>query len=229
MYESLLKLPYFQGMSKNELTQILDKVKFEFIKIAEGQTFVRQGDSCNRFIVLLQGEVYAEYTSANGSYRLTELLTPSHAIEPYSMFGASTNYRRSYIAKSDSNILAIDKKFFYSDFMQYNIFTINLLNLISYKAQQQSRIAFYDSPQSIEGRIARFMALRCETLTGSKRLTIKMEQLAAQLSETRMNISRALNNMQQKGLMELSRKEISIPSFNKLLNEEWSIVMQPEK
>jgi hypothetical protein len=44
-----------------------------------------------------------------------------------------------------------------------------------------------------------------------------------------MNISRALNNMQQKGLMELSRKEISIPSFNKLLSEEWSIDMQPEK
>ena len=71
-------------------------------------------------------------------------------------------------------------------------------------------------PCSIEGSIVRFIALRSELSGGEKWIYIKMEDLADMLQETRLNISKALNNMQEQGLVTLSRKEIYIPSFNKL-------------
>lgn len=225
MYESLLRLPYFQGMSKDELTQILDKVKLDFISTTNGESIVRQGEKCNRFIILLKGFFTAETLSEDGSYKLTELIEAPYALEPYSLFGRSTDYKRGYTAKGEGSILGIDKSYFYSDFMKRNIFTINLLNLICHKTQLLSRITWEDAPECIEGKIARFIAQRSETLSGQKHLTIRMEQLASQLHETRINISRALNSLQQKGLVELSRKEINIPSFEKLLQESWQISM----
>ena len=43
-----------------------------------------------------------------------------------------------------------------------------------------------------------------------------MEDLAGLIDETRFNVSKELNDMQEKGLVELSRKEIFIPAMEKL-------------
>ena len=45
-----------------------------------------------------------------------------------------------------------------------------------------------------------------------------MERLASILCETRLNISKSLNELQEAGLVELHRKEIFIPSLNKLMD-----------
>ena len=50
-----------------------------------------------------------------------------------------------------------------------------------------------------------------------KILKIKMEELAQVVNDTRMGVSRALNSMQEKGLLELRRGEIMIPDAEKLL------------
>lgn len=218
MYENLLRLPYFQGMSKDELTSILDKVKMEFTRHNDGEKIISQGERCSSFVILTQGSVTAVATSPEtDSYKLLEEFEAPYAIEPYSLFGSSQKYRCSYHSKGVCNLLTIDKSYFYSNFAKYNIFFINLLNLISHRTQLQSRIIWEQIPESIEGRIVRFIAMRSESMRGKKTLLIKMEQLARQLSETRINISRALNSMQQQGLLELSRKAIHIPSFERLL------------
>lgn len=217
MYESLLQLPYFQGMSKDELTSILDKVKFEFIHKTSNEQILLQGDDCNKFIILIQGTIIAERCSHDGKYKLQEVLNPPYAIEPYSLFGATPKYKRNYYAKGECNILVIDKLYFYSEFSKHSIFSINLLNLISRRIQISENAIWQQTTNNIEERIVRFITLRSETHYGAKKLMTKMEDLAQMLSETRLNISRALNNMQQKGVIKLSRKEIHIPKFEDLL------------
>lgn len=221
MYESLLKLPYFQGMSKDELTAILDKVKFKFSRHANGELIISNGDNCDNFVILIQGELESERSTPDKEYKLFETIDAPFAIEPGSMYGIQANYRHSYYAKGECSILTISKSYLYSEFSKHHIFGINLLNLISRQEQVLDHQIWRNIPHSIEGRIARFIALRSELQCGRKRLIIKMEELANQLSETRINISRALNSMQQQGLLELSRKEILVPSLEELLNAVW--------
>ncbi len=221
MYESLLKLPYFQGMSKDELTAILDKVKFNFSRHTNGELLLSYNQNCDNFVILIQGEVEAERHILEKNYTLYETLEAPYAIEPGSLFGMHNSYRHNYYSKGDCSLLCINKSYLYSEFSKHSIFGINLLNLISHHEQQLDSLIWRNIPQSIEGRIVRFIALRCQTLTGSKRLIIKMEELAHQLSEARINISRALNNMQQMELLTLSRKEIYIPNFEALLATMW--------
>ena len=133
------------------------------------------------------------------------------------MFGISPFHRCTYHAKGDCDILTINKQYLFSEFSKYNIFLMNLLNLLSQRAQQKNSQIWNQRPMTLPDKIIEFIAIRAEQQEGSKTLMIKMEDLAAQLGETRINISRTLNLFQQKGIVELTRKEIHIPSFKKFL------------
>ncbi len=219
MYENLLRLPYFQGMSKDEITAILDKVTIEFFNHSDGETICSRGDECDKFIIVTKGEVSASVTAPDGSYSLTEDIQAPLAVEPYSLFGHDTTYKRSYTAKGNCTTLVIDKRYLFSEFTKYQIFTINLLNLISRRAQMQSYAIWNYTPTSIKGRIAQFIGMRCNDINGTKRVQIKMERLASILCETRLNISKALNELQDEGYIELHRKEIIVPSLKRLIND----------
>lgn len=216
MYENLLSLPYFQGMSQDDITAILDKVVFEFVKYNDGEIICHCGDTCNNFLILTQGTLQAIAEAPDKSYKITEDIGAPYAIEPYSMFGYNNSYNRDYIAKGSCTVLSIEKRFLFSEFIKHNIFTINFLNLISHKTEKQGEIIWNKTPSSISGRIAKFISLRCERQHGRKILSIKMERLAEILCETRLNISKSLNEMQSAGLLDLHRKEIIIPSLKKM-------------
>ena len=57
----------------------------------------------------------------------------------------------------------------------------------------------------------------CEKPQGEKTFKVKMDDLARCLDDTRLNISKTLNELQDNGLIELHRKEILIPDAQKLL------------
>lgn len=217
MYENLLRLPYFQGISKTDLTAILDKVKLEFFRYSAGEKIISLGEKCDNIVILIKGEIKAESIAPDGTFRIVENHSAPYPIEPQALFGPSTSYSRNYYAKGDTDILVINKSYFFSELCKHDIFTINLLNMVSSKAQGAHKKIWGNTPRSIEGRIILFIALRTETTTGEKTITIKMERLATELCESRINISRALNHLQDEGLVMLSRKEIHIPDFSKLL------------
>lgn len=219
MYESLLRLPYFQGMSKDEITSILDKVAFDFQKPSDGEVICQEGERCNKFIILTNGEVLSTAVAPDGTYSLTEEIEAPYAIEPYSLFGKDTTFKRRYTAKGNCTILVIDKQYLFSEFTKYEIFTINFLNLISRRAQIQSYAIWNYTPQSIKGRIVQFIGMRSNSINGRKSVQIKMERLASILCETRLNVSKALNELQDDGYIELHRKEIVVPSLKRMIDE----------
>ena len=220
MYENLLRLPYLQGMSQKELTAILDKVKLNFTRYNNGEKILNQNEDCENFTIIIQGKMMAEHKATDNSYKLSEEIEAPFAIEPYSLFGSEHKYYKSYIAINECSLLTISKSYFYSDFLKHSIFTMNLLNLISRKVQLQNSLAWMDTPTEIENKIAYFIATRSETLTGKKSLKIKMTQLAQQLDVTRINVSRALNNLEKEGIISLSRGEILIPKFESLFKNQ---------
>lgn len=219
MYESLLCLPYFQGMSKDDITAILGKVTLEFKRYGDGDAIFRKDDKCNRFTILTQGEITCVAKASDGSYSISEYLDAPFTIEPYSIFGYDTQYRREYIAKGECTILSIDKQYIFGELSKHNIFTLNLLNIISRKTQQTEERIWEYNGTTLHGRIIEFIANHCETQKGEKHISIKMERLATLLCETRLNISKALNEMKESGHLTLHRGGITIHAIEKSLQE----------
>lgn len=219
MYESLLCLPYFQGMSKDDITEILGKVTLEFKRYGDGDVIYRHGEHCNKFIIITQGKATSTAYAPDKSFTLTEELEAPVAIEPHSTFGYDTNFKRDYIAKGECTILYIDKHHLFGELRKHDIFTINLLNQVCRKAQQREHEIWNYNHTSIAGKIARFIAMRCDSIKGEKHISIKMERLAALLGETRLNISKSLNEMQEAGYLSLHRGGITVHNLSGMIRD----------
>ena len=72
-------------------------------------------------------------------------------------------------------------------------------------------------PERLEARITDFILSHIERPSGEKILKIKMEELANAINDTRLSVSKALNGMQESGLLELHRGEIVIPDLEKMI------------
>lgn len=217
MFDTLLQLPLFQGLAQEDFTNILGKVKLNFTKHKAGEAIVKAGDTCDRLIFVLKGEVSSSTSPADTSYSFTEYFQAPHVIEPQSMFGMSTSYVSTYIAQTETHTVSISKAFVMSNLFKYDIFRLNYMNIISNRAQNLHNRLWAKASDNLEKRIAHFILTRIERPAGRKTVKIKMEELAQVVNDTRMGISRALNSMQEKGLIELHRGEMLIPDAEKLL------------
>ncbi|MBE6286986.1 MAG: Crp/Fnr family transcriptional regulator [Mediterranea massiliensis] len=216
MYDTLLLLPLFQGMTKEDFTRILEKNKLDFKKLKAGEELLHTGDAGNKLLFVLKGEVAITTTSKENLYMLTEYISEPFLIEPQALFGMNPNYVSTYTAITDVHTISIGKSAVIQQLFNYEIFRLNYQNIICNRTQQLQNRLWATTDNQIEKRIAHFIRIRCEHPFGKKTLKVKMEDLASLLNESRLTISRALNNMQQQGLIELFRGCISIPAIEKL-------------
>lgn len=212
MYDTLLQLPLFQGICREDLTQILGKVKLHFLKYEAESSIVRDRDVCNKLLFLLNGEVLSTH-SFKKDFVFMEYIPTPYLIEPYSLFGIDVRYKASYIAHTNVDVLEVEKSFVINELLNYEIFRFNYINIISNRAQTLHTRLLKSIPDTAENKIIYFLSLHSTFPSGKKLLRMKMNDLAEHLNETRLNISKALNHFEEKGWVELRRKEIIIPAM----------------
>ena len=225
MYDNLLQLPLFQGLSKEDITRIIERVKLNFLTYKEGEIIVKQGEPCQQLAFLLGGEIVAETNDEEHHYTLSETFGQPYVIEPYSLFGMQTFHTATYRAKQGTQLLCINKAFIFSHLCKYEIFRINYFNILSNLCQQAHHKLWKNHEATLEKKFASFLTKRCLRPYGEKNLRITMEDLSNLTGETRINVSRLLNDLQKKGLVQLRRSETYIPALEKLTAE----LLQPNR
>lgn len=220
MYNTLLQLPLFQGMSKVELSEIIERVKFHFLKFEDNHPIFMQGMPCNKLSFLLGGELKAETVAPCGTFTFSEIHDTPMIIEPHSLFGCHPCYKATYSAHGEVALLTIDKQYIYSVLDSYEVFRMNFFNQLSYKAEQLHERLWSINPQALEGRLIYFIRNLCTTLQGTKILRVKMEDLAQLLDTTRLNISAVLNKWHTEGLVEMRRKEFVFHDIAQLFQQQ---------
>ena len=224
MYNMLLGLPLFQGMSRADLFEVLEKTTFRFRRFEDGKTLYRQGERCDELSFFMGGTLVAETKAHGALFSFAEELHPYTAIEVQSLFGKSPNYKSTYTARGEVSLFSIEKRQVYTLIDTYEIFRINLLNMLCSQVENLHERLWAIAPHDLEGRMVLFVQSLCATPQGTKVLRCKMEDLAALLDETRLNVSRILNKWCGEGLIEMHRKEFVIHDMADLLHK---IIPQP--
>ncbi len=216
LYDQLQLYPLFLGMSRAELLQLVGNARFDFRKYSAKSPVVKEGDSSTHLFLLMQGKVSVTSFSDNHHYHVEETLSAPWMIEPAHLFGLSTHYTKSVTALTTCHFVLLSKSEVLRLLDTFLTFRLNFLNLLSTSTQQLSHRFWRRIPQSLEGRIIQFFIDHCVYPAGPKAFYILMTQLAEVLNDSRLNVSVALNEMQQKGLLELHRGRILIPSLERL-------------
>ena len=218
IYDMLLRLPLFQGMSKTELAEIVGHTKFEFIRFAEDSTIAKEGSVCQNLFFLIKGSMKSTMLCDNHSYRVEEYWNAPNMLQLECLFGLTQRYTMDFTAISHCDIMAISKTEVIRLNDTYEIFRTNLLNIISTHAQRLNHRPWRPTPNSLHDKLIRFITDHCRRPAGAKAFHIRMEDLSKAIGESRLNVSRELHAMEQQGLIGLGRERINIPALEELLN-----------
>lgn len=217
IYDRLLLLPLFQGLSNADLTALAGSTKFSFQRFEAGKTIVSEGDACDHLHFLMSGVLSVTAEADDHSYSLTETLKAPDILQPERIFGLTQRFTRTFSTQTDCNCMTLEKSEVMRLADEYDVFRINLLNIISAQSHHLQRHLWHPQPQGLDQRIVRFVAERSLRPAGAKTLRIKMTRLATELNDSRLNVSRALNRLQAAGHLQLSRERIEIPALERLL------------
>ena len=219
MFETLLELPLFQGLGKDDLTQIIETVKFNFTTFEQNQIIARQDEVCNHLLFLLKGNLTVTTKSDDHQFTLTERIQAPGVLQAEALYGIYPRFTHTYTAQSDTCILSVEKQAVNHIFMSYEVFRINIMNLLSTQIFKNQRLLWRSPAERLENKIVDFIITKVIYPAGEKTLYIKMEDLAKHLNVTRINVSKALNQMQKNGDILLKRKAIIIPALENLVKQ----------
>ena len=101
LYDTLLNLPLFLGMSRADLLQIAGHTKFDFQKIEGGETLTEIGEPYHRLLFLLSGEVAVETMADDRGYRIVETIKAPEVFMIERLFGYDQHSPHHYVARND--------------------------------------------------------------------------------------------------------------------------------
>lgn len=215
-FDILLRLPLFQGMSRDDLTEVIAHTKLEFVKVQTHHVIAKEGDRCDQLTFILNGNVTV-VTTLNTHSSFTETLHSPIVLQPERLFGLHQQYTHTFMAATPCQMLIIQKQDIMKLASTYPIFQINLLNILSTKVQKMENRQWMTTPVSLRKRLVNFFVSRCLYPAGEKDFKMRMTDLAHELNCSRLDISKCLNAMQEEQHLILSRGRITIPHLEHLI------------
>jgi CRP-like cAMP-binding protein len=215
-YDQLLQFSLFQGLSRSELLQMAGNTRFGFHKLEAGKILIHEGDTCQQVYFLVRGTLQVVCHSDGRGYFMSERLQAPWQLHPEALFGTTLRYSYTVSSLTDCHFIVLSKDEVLRLLDEMLIFRLNYLNLLATKSQQHAHRSWRRSPSSLSDRLVRFFIDHVVYPAGRKELHILMKQLAMEVNDSRLNVSRALNGMQRQGLVELRRGCIIIPSLERL-------------
>ena len=80
MYQQLMQLPLFQGVSTERITALVEKLPFHFLKYRNGDPIVTVGDVCTHIKFIVSGRVRVEMPFSNLRVSLLQTLSTPHVL-----------------------------------------------------------------------------------------------------------------------------------------------------
>ena len=217
LLDKLLQFPLFLGMSRDDLEIVAGHTRFGFLKLEAGKTVVKSGDNCNQLHFLINGNLRVRTYSDDYGYSVEEQMQAPNILQLESVFGYYQRYTHDFIAQTDVNFITIDKEEVMRLTEDFLVFRLNIMNHFATLTQKKMRQVWTRPPQSLEDRVIQFLVQHSTYPAGHKVFNILMTRLADEVNDSRLNVSRVLNEMQHKGMILLGRGKIDIPQLERLL------------
>ncbi len=214
--DKLLLVPLFQGFSRLDFLDVVEKVPLEFRSFKAGTTLIEQDQVSSRLVMILDGTVRCRQTDPRHVYELAEVLSAPLIVQPECLFGLHNRYTRTVEAHTDVQSVAISKQSIFELMHRHLTFQVNMLNIVCSETQQRGRLLWTAQPPSLRDRFRQFIAQRSLSPRGQKTLRIRMEELADELGTSRIAVSRLIDTLRQERLVTHSRGIMHIAAMENI-------------
>lgn len=212
MYEILMGLPLFKGVSYKRMSDIIERTKFHFLKYTSGETIVEAGSECTHLKFVISGSARVSISNADSRFKVSQTLDAPDVIAPEYLFGRATKYPCHAVAIDSAGILQIEKQEWVKILNSDPVFLFNFMNLLSSNAQKAVDGVLALTTGSLEERIAFWIVALTQRNGKDIVLSCRQRDLYALFGVQRSSFVATLEGMKRRGLIDYDTHEIRIVS-----------------
>lgn len=211
-YLRVTALPLLQGISAENILHMQERGALRIVSMEpEEGDIIQRGQHCRTLTMLMEGTMTC--TTHGEDWTLVEDIHAPAIIEEEALWSLSQTYNHTYCPTSEGHLLVIDRWHVMQTMLHNDVFRINLLTRMSTRLERNYHNGQLAPPESIAQKIERFVQGISCTTTWPKRLHIKMTTLAGIVGETRLQVSKALRQMEAEGQISLTREQITFKEY----------------
>lgn len=218
MYEILMALPLFHGVSYSKISEVVGHTKFHFLKYLDGEKIVEAGEECSHIKFIISGSARVSIDNADHRFKVSQTLEAPDVIAPDFLFGRDTRYPCTATAIDSTGILQISKADYVKILNSDPIFLFNFLNILSMNAQKAVGGVLALTTGSLEERIAFWIIALTQRGGRDITLTCRQRDLYALFGVQRTSFLATLESMKERGLIDYNQNEIIIKDRAEMLS-----------
>lgn len=209
MFELLMELPLFRGISYASMAKTVENNKFHFLKYPPGETIAKKGDSYDHITFVINGAVRSTKENEGGTFAISQTFEAPAVLAPDFLFGMNTRWPGTVVALSSTGILKISKADFTNMLYSDKVFMFNYLNMLSVNAQKALDGMLSLTKGSLEERIAFWVTTLTQPQGKDITLTCRARDLCSLFGVQRHLFDTTLASMRERGLLQFTNKELS--------------------
>lgn len=212
MYENLLTLPLFKGVSYSRLSEVVGNTRLAFLKFPAGEEILKAGSPCGQIKFVLTGHVRLVIRNESDRVRIGQTLTAPAVISPDFLFGRNTQYPATVTAIDTVSVMQIEKRDLIPLLQSDEVFLFNYLNILSTNAQKAVDGMLAVTSGSIEERIAFWIIALTQMDSDDITLSARQRDLYTLFGVQRSTFVAALDSMRERGILDYTTTEIKVIS-----------------
>ena len=219
MYKILMGLPIFQGVSHAKISELIEKIKFHFLKYTGGETIVDVDEPCTNLKFLISGSVRLETLNLNRRIKVLQTLNAPNIIGAEYLFGKRTSYPYSVKAHPIAGLMQVEKADFLKILKSDIVFLFNTLNYLSRNSQTPTEAVLSLTSGSVAERVAFWIGSL--TYRGSSEIVVESKQkdMYTMLGIQRSAYINTLEELRDKGVLDFTSGAVYINDRDALLSE----------
>lgn len=216
-YSVLVNSPIFRGIAENDIYSLITDANCRFRTYNEGSVIALRGEEISSLMIVLEGEVSGEMADLTGKVIKIEDVRAPMALAAAFIYGPGSRYPVNVIAKTNTNLLVIDRKDFMTLMQKDKRVLQNYLSVVCGKALFLSDRLHFMSFRTIKGKLAGYILSLPPSGTDTVIIDKTQQELADYFGVARPSLARTLAGMADEGLISILKKEIRIADRQALI------------
>jgi CRP-like cAMP-binding protein len=196
----------FQGLNAMELEKALTKLIYRVRFYAEDELIMQRGDEVSSFMAVLDGELIGEMQVPGSNDLRVEHMYPGQLIASAILFSEKNVLPVNLIARRATRILYISKSDFLILLKENERILLNFLKIVSEKGQFLANKLYFLTFRDLKQKVAAYILEQCAADFLSFEMKGTQEELARLFGVARTSLVRAMQALQDDGLIEIDRK-----------------------
>ncbi len=210
MFDKLMELPLFQGASHEQISALVAKIPFHFLKFSDGQRIIASGSASTHLRFIVSGKARSVTSGAAARVAVAQTLSAPNVVGADFMFGREPAYPFDLYAVGDCGMLQLSKADYMSIVRSDDVFLFNILNYLSRNAQKPKLSLQHMSHGLVAERIAFMVSMFTSKASADIAISFRQKDLCLMLGTRRTALVSALSSLKARGIVDYTSSTISV-------------------